>query len=327
MCAAPLTALTPWWTANGDFGNACATGYNLTTAPLRARGGVVYYGAADSVCAVDASGIRTVASTVSGDVVGGIWLDNDRVIYADGVAVYAVPISGGDPAVLFSFPVDARPGQYDYDGTFFYWSSELIGISRRSLAADGVIETIPLDAFGGRQMRVIAGRMDSMGVDSVWRSPLAGGAAATIYVSMYGDLLASAGDFTYVRYASNSTTAGGLDDLAYDLGVIDSRGVVDRAWTGNVPRISPGTASAHGDTVYVGGRLHYHDNAVFVGVVAIAAGARSGQVIGCSPTQLAPNREWATVLDTAADDTGVYALVNRTDVVPTGYAIVRFPLP
>ena len=66
----------------------------------------------------------------------------------------------------------------------------------------------------------------------------------------------------------------------------------------------------------------------FVGVVATPLGARTGDVIGCYPTKVVSNSEWATATSVAVDDTGVYAFADRTGVgVSTEYAIVRFPLP
>jgi hypothetical protein len=333
-CQEPLAALTPWWSSSlaADPTDPCATGWNLGSAPIQAQGGVVYYAAQDSVCAVDASGIRPIASTIFGDrvgsgPVGGFWLDGDRVIYTDGFGVYAVPIAGGDPSVLF--PLDDLPGVYDYDGTFFYWSAS-DGIFRRSLAADGTIENLLPDSNASR-IRVSGDRIDLEGGQRVDRLPLNGDAATTFDLGTSGELLASTGDFTYVRYQPHPDAvpvySPGFDEALFDLGVIDSGGILARAWTGNVPRILPTTGSVFGGTLYAGGRLHYHDGAAFVGVVAIAAGASSGTVVGCSPTQLVPNREWAVVLSTAADELGVYALVDRTDVQPTEYALVRFPLP
>lgn len=331
MCQAPLTALTPWWTSNGGTTDACATGFDLTKAPLQARGGVVYYGASNDVCAVDASGIRTVASTsfdnrVDWAPVGGIWLDGDRVIYTDGVGgVYAAPLAGGDPVVLFPFPSDDLPSAYDYDGTFFTWSS-VKGIFRRPLTAADAIENV-LPGTLATRIYVTPDRVDGFSGEMVDRWPLSGAGGSSFDVTTSGDLLASTGDFTYVRYATQTVSSGGFNDDWFDLGVLDSGGTIARAWTGAVPRILPTAAGVREGTVYAGGRLHYHDGAVFVGVVAIAAGAQSGDVVGCTPTQLAPNREWAVVLSVAADDLGVYALVDRTDVQPTEHAIVRFPLP
>src|SRR5262249_7710428 len=150
----------------------------------------------------------------------------------------------------------------------------------------------------------------------VFRLPLDGGPGAMFDVSSSGDLLASTGDFTFVRYAPRQPMSS-YDDSWLDFGVIDSSGVINPGWTGNVPRLVPNTAIVHDEHVYVGGRLHYHDGAAFVGVVSLAVGARSGDVIGCTPTVVAAAHEWATVYGITADETGIYALIDRTDVRPT----------
>lgn len=332
MCQAPFAALTPWWTNSFDGAtDDCTAGSDLTTATLRAQGGVVYYGASSSVCAVDASGIRTVASTnfdnrPAWSLVTGIWLDGDRVIYTDGLGgVYAAPIAGGAPVVLFPFPSDDLPGAYDYDGAFFTWTTAT-GTYRRSLAADGVVDKA-LPGTSATRLFVTPDRVDTLSGEMVHRFPLSGADGASFDVGPAGGLLASASDFTYVSYGSQTVQTSGFDDSAFDLGVLDSAGTIARAWTGAVPRIMPTAAGVLDGTLYAGGRLHYHDGATFLGVVAIPAGAQSGNVVGCSPTQLVPNHEYAVVLSVAADEMGVYALVDRTDVQPTEYAIVRFPLP
>jgi hypothetical protein len=325
--------MTPWWTNRPITGSdGCATGAYLTTAPIQARGGTVYYGSNDSVCAVDRSGIRKVASTVFGNrfetgPVGGIWLDGDRVIYTDGLdGVYAAPIAGGsDPVVLFSFTADEHPIAYDIDGSYFYWQSS-VGISRRALTTDGVTERLLTGAPVGSRLRAAVDRVDVMGIDAgINRLRLDGGSAQRIDVSLAGALLASTGDFTYVRYASHAIGSG-WDDSWFDLGVIDSSGRIDRAWTGFVPRIMPNASRVVASTVYTGGRLHYHDGAAFVGVVATAVGTPTGDVIGCYSTTIAAG-ELASVISTTADENGVYALVTRTDVQLTEYAIISFPLP
>jgi hypothetical protein len=170
-------------------------------------------------------------------------------------------------------------------------------------------------------------RIDVMEGDSVFRL---GGSNDGFNLSPQGALLASASDFTYVRYSLDQsvTSSGSFDDRVFNLGVIDTANLgLNFAWNGDVPRLMPTAGGIAGGTVYVGGRLHYHDDATFLGVVALQAGARTGAVVGCSPTTLPTGREWAVVFSTTADDSGVYALVDRTDVAPAQYTIVRFPKP
>jgi hypothetical protein len=178
-------------------------------------------------------------------------------------------------------------------------------------------------------LRAGADRIDVMDGDFVFRLRF-GSSGDGFNLSPQGTLLASTGDFTYVRYSLDQsvTSSGSFDDRAFNLGVIDSANAgLNFAWNGDVPRLMPTAGSVAGGMVYVGGRLHYHDDATFLGVVALQGGARTGTVVGCSPTTLATGREWAVVFSTTADDSGVYALVDRTDVDPPQYAIVRFPKP
>ena len=137
--------------------------------------------------------------------VGGIWLDGDRVIYPDGVGgVYAAPLAGGDPVVLSPLPPDDLPGGLRLRWrTFFTWSSVDGNLRRRPLTADGVVvERIVLPGTLATRIYVHPRpRRRVQRGDGGSLAPEAALAGARSDVTTSGDLLASTGDFTYVRYA------------------------------------------------------------------------------------------------------------------------------
>jgi hypothetical protein len=337
ICQQPLELMTPWWGLSGAS-DSCSSPF-AALHWLRSRAGSVYYGAGSSLCVVDAQGIRSVGSTVksggSWGFVEAFWIDGDRLLYTDGYAIYAVPIDGGERATLASFTVDDLPfgGAYAYDGTFIYWGSGVgdPAIFRMPVAGGTPEKLVSPSGETVGALAIAGDRLDftpslvSGETGPLTRMTLTGGVAAKLDLSLEGALLASTGHLTYVRYARSPVPAGEYDDGFYDLGVIGAHGKVTSAWTGDVPQLMPSTASVHANTLYVGGRIHYSGGAVFIGVTALPIGATTGDVLGCSKTDLSPGKAWADVFATTADDDFVYALISRTAPGRTEYAIARFP--
>jgi hypothetical protein len=108
ICHAELDVLTPW--QNGPAAMpSCAAGA-FSASWLAARDGTVFFTAGTSLCALEGEGpARTVNTTGArgGDSsnIKALWVDGDRLVYADLNGINGVPIAGGDPAVL----VDSTP--------------------------------------------------------------------------------------------------------------------------------------------------------------------------------------------------------------------------
>jgi hypothetical protein len=304
---------------------------------LQAQAGTVYYASQASLCAVDAAGIRKVGSSIGDDgliwgFIEAFWLDGERLLFTDGHALYAVPRTGGERTTLVTLPFSFY-ASYAYDGTYLYWGSGYgdANIYRVALAG-GEPQTLTTAAGNGLEsIRVSGGRLDYLPISAgsvggpLVRMQLATGATESIDISTMGHLLASIGELTYVEYATKPLPSGTFDDMAFALGVIGPSGTVAPAWSGHVPHFLPMVATVYGDTLYSGGRLHYHDGAVFLGVTALPVGSDHGSVLGCSPTHQTAGTEWAVVAAVAADEGYVYAIVSRTSATEaTQVAIARF---
>lgn len=341
-CKAPFTLLTPWWDDSAAYnGDAACSSPDLLLDRLQAYDGTVYYASTSDMCAVDASGIRKVATALDGGVWGFIedfWIDAGQLLFTEGHGLYAVPLAGGARTTLATLPSTLQ-GQFAYDGSYLYWGS---GYGDRSIyrtPSDGgpmetVVAAVPND--GVARLGISGDRLDFLPSSAsgasglLQRMQLSTRALQSIDLSTQGSLLASTAGFTYVMYAKGETPNDGFSDHQMKLGMIGPDGEVTAAWTGAVPDFSAGGAAIHGNTLYAGGRLRYHGGEVFLGIVAVPIGSDQGKVIGCSPAKIESEGVPPYVSAVAVDDNYSYAIINhRTNPSDDTirHAIARFPRP
>jgi hypothetical protein len=224
----------------GECLDVVAAGQNGISS-LTARGGIVYWTAADdgTVMSVPGTGGTpsalafglTAPSGIAVDSVNAYWLTTDP-------AVMSAPLSGGNAVVLAAAPGDWLA----LDATSVYWSD----------GAGGTISSVPI---GGGQTAILANGLNqpgslavsgtdvyflAVGSNAVLSVPVQGGSTTTLAFGQ-GALAALALDSGSAYYTTARTTTGRVSTVPLAGGAVTRLATNQRA---------PGSIAVDGENVY-----------------------------------------------------------------------------